>query len=33
LENIDDEVDINGAWETNRENIKVSAKESLGSIF
>jgi hypothetical protein len=23
-------VDINRAWETNRENIKVSAKESLG---
>jgi hypothetical protein len=24
------EVEINGAWETIRENIKISAKESLG---
>jgi hypothetical protein len=23
-------VEINSAWETNRENIKISAKESLG---
>jgi hypothetical protein len=28
LENIDTEVDINRAWETVRENIKISAKES-----
>jgi hypothetical protein len=24
------EVDVNKAWETIRENIKISAKESLG---
>jgi hypothetical protein len=30
LENLDDEVDINRAWETIRENIRISAKESLG---
>jgi hypothetical protein len=30
LENLDDEVDINRVWETVRENIKISAKESLG---
>jgi hypothetical protein len=30
LKNLDDEVDINRAWETIRENIKISAKESLG---
>jgi hypothetical protein len=30
LENLDAEVDINRAWETIRENIKISAKESLG---
>jgi hypothetical protein len=30
LENLDDEVDINRAWETIRENIEVSVKESLG---
>jgi hypothetical protein len=30
LENLDTEVDINGAWETTRENIKISAKESGG---
>jgi hypothetical protein len=29
LENLDTEVDINRAWETVRENIKISAKESL----
>jgi hypothetical protein len=29
LENLDTEVDINGAWETIRENIKMSAKESF----
>jgi hypothetical protein len=30
LENLDTEVDINRAWETFRENIKISAKENLG---
>jgi hypothetical protein len=30
LENLGTKVDINGAWETIRENIKISAKESLG---
>jgi hypothetical protein len=30
LENLNTEVDINRAWETIRENIKISAKESLG---
>jgi hypothetical protein len=30
LENLDAEVDINRAWETIRENISMSAKESLG---
>jgi hypothetical protein len=30
LENLDAEVDINRAWETIRECIKISAKESLG---
>ncbi|PNF14117.1 hypothetical protein B7P43_G01057, partial [Cryptotermes secundus] len=30
LENLDTEVNVNKAWETNRENIKISAKESLG---
>jgi hypothetical protein len=29
LEHLDTEVDINRAWETIRESIKVSAKESL----
>jgi hypothetical protein len=29
LEDLDDDVDINGASETIRENIKISAKESL----
>jgi hypothetical protein len=29
LENLDPEVDINRAWETIRENIKISTKESL----
>jgi hypothetical protein len=29
LENLDTEVDVNKAWETIRENIKISAKESL----
>jgi DNA repair ATPase RecN len=30
LENFDDNEDINRAWETIRENIKISAKESIG---
>jgi hypothetical protein len=30
LENLDDNGDINRAWETNRENIKISAKDSIG---
>jgi hypothetical protein len=30
LADLNAEVDINSAWETNRENIKMSAKESLG---
>jgi hypothetical protein len=30
LENLDAEVEINSAWETIRENIKISAKDSLG---
>jgi hypothetical protein len=30
LENLDNDVDINRAWETIRENIKISAKMSLG---
>jgi hypothetical protein len=30
LEELDAEVEINSAWETIRENIKVLAKESLG---
>jgi hypothetical protein len=30
LEGLDTEVEINSAWETIRENIKISAKESLG---
>jgi hypothetical protein len=30
LEKLDTEVDVNKAWETIRENIKISAKESLG---
>jgi hypothetical protein len=29
LEDLDAEVEINSAWETIRENIKISAKESL----
>jgi hypothetical protein len=28
LENVNTEVDVNKAWETIRENIKISAKES-----
>jgi hypothetical protein len=30
LVNLDDDVDINKAWETVRENIKISVSESLG---
>jgi DNA repair ATPase RecN len=30
LENFDDNVDMNRAWENIRENVKISAKESLG---
>jgi hypothetical protein len=30
LENVDPELDITRAWETIRDNIKNSAKESLG---
>jgi hypothetical protein len=30
LKDFDTEVEINSAWETIRENIKISAKESLG---
>jgi hypothetical protein len=30
LENLEDSGDINGAWVNIRENIKISAKESLG---
>jgi hypothetical protein len=30
LENLDAEVDINRAWKTRRENIKISAKDSIG---
>jgi hypothetical protein len=30
LENLEDSGDINGAWDNIRENIKISAEESLG---
>jgi hypothetical protein len=30
LENVAPKVEINSAWETIRENIKISAKESIG---
>jgi hypothetical protein len=30
LEDLDSKVEINSAWETTRENINISAKESLG---
>jgi lipoate-protein ligase A len=30
LEDLDSEVEINTIWETIRENIKISAKDSLG---
>jgi hypothetical protein len=30
LENFDSELDVNRAWETITENIKISSKDSLG---
>jgi hypothetical protein len=30
LEDLDTEVEINSAWETIRENVKISAEQSLG---
>jgi uncharacterized FlaG/YvyC family protein len=30
LENLDDNGDMNRAWETIREHIRISAKESIG---
>ena len=30
MENLSDNRDINRAWENNKENIKTSAKDSLG---
>jgi hypothetical protein len=30
LEDLDAEVEVNTIWETIKENIKISAKESLG---
>jgi hypothetical protein len=30
LENLDDNGDINRAWDIIRQNIKISAKESIG---
>jgi hypothetical protein len=30
LENLDESLDINNAWESIRDNIKTSAKENLG---
>jgi hypothetical protein len=30
LKNLDDDMDINRAWETIRENINISARENLG---
>jgi hypothetical protein len=30
LEDVDAEVEVNSAWEMIRDNIKISAKESLG---
>jgi 50S ribosomal subunit-associated GTPase HflX len=32
LEDLDAEVEINSAWKTIRENIIISAKESLGNF-
>jgi hypothetical protein len=33
LENLDAEVEINSAWETIRENIKISARERVSVIM
>jgi hypothetical protein len=33
LEDLDAEVEINSAWETIRENSKISTKESLGGHY
>jgi hypothetical protein len=33
FEDLDAEVEINSVWEMIRENIKISAKESLGRII
>jgi hypothetical protein len=33
LENLDDNVDVKRAWENIRENIKISAKESILSAI
>jgi hypothetical protein len=30
LQNLDESLDVNNAWESVRENIKTSTKESLG---
>jgi hypothetical protein len=30
LESLDDSFDINNAWESIKENIKISAKDNLG---
>jgi hypothetical protein len=30
LKCLDSKVEINSAWEMNRDNVKISAKESLG---
>jgi hypothetical protein len=32
LENLDDDGDSNKTWDTIRENIKISAKESIGLV-
>jgi hypothetical protein len=32
LEILNDDMDINRVWKTIRENIKISAKESLGYV-
>jgi hypothetical protein len=33
LENLDDNVDMNRAWEGNRKNIKISAKGKSRSLW
>jgi hypothetical protein len=30
VENLDDNGDINRVWDANRENIRISARESIG---